>query len=151
MRTIADILKEHTFFQDLSDEDLTFIAGCGKNIVFKEGEMIANSGDSADLFYLIREGRVSLILHTPPQKPFVFQTLGHNEILGLSWLVPPYRWTVTAKASKKIRAIAFDGKCIREKCEKEPRLGFLLMKHLVSVLIQREEAAMLHVLDVFGK
>lgn len=151
MKTIADLLKEHDFFKDLTPDDLEFIAGCGKNVVFHEGETIAKPGDQVNAFYLIREGRVSLILESPPHSPFLFQTLATNEILGLSWLIPPYLWTVTAKATLQTRAIAFDGKCIREKCEKEPRLGYLLMKHLVSILVKREEATMLHVLDVYGK
>lgn len=151
MKTIADILREHSFFQDLSQEDLEFIAGCGKNVVFREGEVIASHGDPADLFYLIRVGQVSLILDNPPHTPFLFQTLGANEILGLSWLIPPYLWTAKAEATAETRAIAFDGSCIRKKCEKEFRLGYLLMKHLVSVLVKREDAIRLHLLDVYGK
>ena len=53
MKKIADILKEHTFFQDLSPEDLEFVAGCGKNAVFKEGEVIASLGTPANDFFLI--------------------------------------------------------------------------------------------------
>ncbi len=151
MRTIADILSKHAFFEDLSPEDLAFIAGCGKNVVFREGDLIAKPGDPANEFYLIREGHVSLILETPTQKPFVFQTVGPDEILGHSWLIEPYIWTISAKAILQTRAVSFDGKCIREKCEKEPRLGFLLMKHLTAILAKREEAAMLHLLDVYGK
>lgn len=151
MKTIADSLTEHEFFKDLSQDDLTFIAGCGKRVAFHEGDVIAKPGEPADLFYLITHGQVSLLIDHTPRKPFLFQTLGPDEIVGLSWLIPPYRWTVTAIASLLTRAIAFDGACIREKCEKEPRLGFLLMKHLVSILVKRDEGAMLHILDVYGK
>jgi len=150
IKKIVDILKEHSFFQGLSPEDLEFIAGCGKNVVFKEKAVIAKPGDAADLFYLICRGRVSLILEHHPYKPFIFQTLGENEILGLSWLIPPYRWTVAAQAIETVVAIALDGGCIREKCEKDPDLGFKLMKHLASVMVSREEAARLHLLDIYG-
>lgn len=150
MKKIVDILSEHTFFQDLSKEHLEFIAGCGKNVVFEEKEVIAKPGDAADDFYVIRHGQAALILEIPPHKPFIFQTLGENEILGLSWLIPPYRWTITAQARQTLRAIAIDGACLREKCEKDPILGFKLMKHLVEVLVAREEAARLHLLDIYG-
>jgi len=151
MKTIADILKEHPFFQDLSSEDLTFVAGCGKNVLFKEGEMIAKPGDPANDFYLIREGQVALVVEIPPHKPFVYQTLNANEILGLSWLIPPYQWTVSVRAVQLTRAIALDGACLRKKCEEDPRLGFKLMKHLAQVLVMRGEAALLHLLDVYGE
>jgi CRP-like cAMP-binding protein len=150
-KTIADILNEHSFFEGLSPEDLSFIAGCGKNVLFKEGEIIAKPGDPANEFYLIREGHVVLSIEIPPRKSFVYQTLGPNEILGLAWLIPPYLWTVSAKAQVITRAIAIDGSCLRKKCENDPGLGYKLMKHLVQVLVRREEATRLHLLDVYGE
>ena len=66
MKTIADILNEHSFFQDLSPEDLAFIAGCGKNVVFQEGQIIASPGDPANEFYLIRKGQCCSLARNPP-------------------------------------------------------------------------------------
>lgn len=150
MKTIADILHEHSFFQGLSTEDRTFIAGCGKNVIVQEGQIIAHPGDPANEFYLIREGRIALYIDNPPRKPFLIQTLGTNEIAGLFWLIPPYRWTVTAQALSTAKAIALDGACLRQKCEKDPRLGFKLMQRLCQILIIREDAYRLHLLDVYG-
>lgn len=151
MEKIADILKKHSFFKEVSEKDLEFIAGCGKNVVFEKRAVIARPGDAADQFYLIRHGHAALIMELPPHAPFIYQTLGENEILGLSWLIPPYRWTVTVQAIETVRAIAIDGACLREKCEKDPALGFKLMKHLVEVLAAREDATRLHLLDIYGK
>lgn len=151
MKTMADIIKEHAFFKDLSKDHLDFISGCGKNIVFSEGQEIAKPGDPADTFYLIKEGHVALSLETSTGKPFIFLTLGKNDILGLSWLIPPYLWTAGVRVVRTVRAIAFDGACLRRKCDAEPQLGYVLMKHLVQVLVARENAAMLHLLDVYGK
>lgn len=150
MKKIVDILSGHSFFKELSPDDLAFIGGCGKNVFFEEKTVIAKPGDPADEFYLIRHGQVALLLETPSHKPFIYQTIGENEILGLSWLIPPYRWTVSVQVIQPLRAIAIDGACLREKCEKDSNLGFKLMKHLVEVLVAREEAARLHLLDVYG-
>jgi CRP/FNR family transcriptional regulator, cyclic AMP receptor protein len=150
MKTINDILSEHSFFQGLSSEDLSFISGCGKNVIFQEQQVIANPGDSADEFYLIRDGLIAITLETLLHKPFVFQTLSTNEIVGLSWLIPPYQWTVSAHAVQRTRAIAINGSCLRDKCERDPRLGFKLMKQLVKELVKREDAIRLHLLDVYG-
>lgn len=150
MKTIADILKEHSFFQDLTTEELTFVAGCGKNVHFQEGQVIASPGDPANEFYLIRDGQVALSIEAPPRKPFLFQTLGVNEIVGLSWLIPPYQWTVSVQAQRTTKAIALDGACLRQKCENDPRLGYTLMKHLVQVMVIRQDAGLLHLLDVYG-
>lgn len=151
MKKIVDIIAEHSFFKDITRENLDFIAGCGKNVVFKEGEVIANPGDVANTFYLINKGKVVISLDLAPRKPFIFQTLGKNDILGVSWLIPPYRWMVSAQAVEATHAIALDGECLRKKCEEDVRLGYLLMKHLVQVLVAREDAARLHLLDVYAK
>lgn len=150
MKKIIDILSEHSFFHGLPPKDLEFIAGCAKNVVFKEGHLIANHGDPADEFYLIRHGQVAISIEIPPRKPFLFQTLSEHDILGFSWLIPPYQWTFTAKASQTTRAISINGACLREKCEADTRLGFTLMKRLVQVLVTSEDAARMHLLDVYG-
>lgn len=151
MKNIVDILTEHSFFRGLPAEDIAFIAGCAKNVVFREQQMIAHQGAPADEFYLIREGQVSITLEIPPQRTFVFRTLGPNEILGFSWLVPPYQWPFTAYATTLTHAIAIHGTCLREKCENNPHLGFELMKRLVHVLVKGEDASRLQLLDVYGK
>lgn len=150
MKTISEILIEHAFFRDLPAEDIAFIAGCGKNVIFQEGQLIAKPGDPANDFFLIREGKTVISIEVPPRKPFAYQTLGEQEILGLAWLIPPYQWTVSAHAVERTRAIALDGACLRDKCEKEPRLGYKVMKHLVQELVKRENSLRLHLLDVYG-
>lgn len=150
MKQMIEILREHSFFQDLSEEDLKFVSGCAKNVVFNERDTIARVGDLSSCFYLIREGQIALSLDVTPGKPFVFQTLNSHDIVGLAWLIPPYRWTVTAQAIQSTSTIAFDGARIRKKCEEDPSLGFALMKHIVQLLIFREDALRLHLLDVYG-
>lgn len=150
IKKIADLLSEHPFFSELSPGQLEFIAGCGKNVVFKEKESIAKPGDPADLFYLITHGSAALILEGRQNRPFIIQTLGEQEILGLGWLIPPYRWTIAAQAVDTVRAIAFDGACIRKKCEGDPALGYILMRHLAELLVNRQEATWLHLNDVYG-
>lgn len=147
---IAELIEKHSFFEGLSKEQIEFIAGCGKNIVFEEGKIIAKPGEPADDFYLIREGRVALTIAVPPRKPFLFQTLGASDLVGLSWLIPPYLWTVGAQAVSLTKAIAIDGACLRKKCESDPSLGYKLMQHLVKILVLREDACRLHLLDVYG-
>jgi CRP/FNR family cyclic AMP-dependent transcriptional regulator len=151
MKTILDLLKECSFFSDLSHEELEFIASCGRLVHFCQGEKIASYGDSADSFFLIRDGKVALSIETLVERPFLFKTLGPFDIVGLSWLIPPYRWTSSAYAQTEVKALAFHGKCIREKCEKDHHLGFKLMKHLLQVMVEREDALKLHLIDIYGK
>ncbi len=151
MKNIADLLVSHPFFSGISSEEISSFAGCGKNVVFSSGEVIARIGDPAETFYLLREGHIDLCLEMRAKKPYVFQTLGKGDILCVSWLIPPYRWMATAIAKETTRAIALDGLCLREKCEKDPLLGFQLLKQVVQHLVSREEALRLHLLDIYAK
>ena len=101
-------------------------------------------------FYLIRHGRVALEVARPAAARCTFETLGEGDIVGLSWLLPPYRWGYDARAIELVRAIALDAKCLRGKCEADHDLGYELMKRFVPVLVQRLQATRLQLLDVYG-
>ena len=60
----------------------------------------------ADEFYLIRHGRVALELSAPGRGAVTVRDPRAGDILGLSWLIPPYRWTYDARALEPVRAIA---------------------------------------------
>ena len=140
--TLEPILKEHPFFAEL-------ISGCARNVRFESGALIARQGDAADAFYLIREGRVAVAFPSP-QREMTIQTLSAGDLLGWSWLMPPYEWQFDVKAVKATRAIAMDGKCLRIKCEDDTRLGYELMKRLSRVMVERLQATRLQLLDVYG-
>jgi CRP/FNR family transcriptional regulator, cyclic AMP receptor protein len=76
------------------------------------------------------------------------QTLEGGDVLGWSWLVPPYRWRFDAGAIELTRAIALDGKCLRAKCEADHCLGYDLLKRFLAVMVQRLEAAQLQLVNV---
>ena len=62
------------------------------------------------------------------------QTLHDGDILGWSWLIPPYKWKYDGRAAEMTRAIAFDGKCLRDKCEHDHDMGYELLKRIASIL-----------------
>ena len=77
-------------------------------------------------------------------------TLGEGDILGWSWLMPPYHWQFHARAVEVTRAIALDGKCLRTKCEQNHDLGYELLKRFCHIIERRLEATRLQLLDVYG-
>ena len=151
MKTLEPLLAEHAFFRDLPPEYLHILVGCASNAVFESGIYIFREGENADNFYLIREGKVALETNAPGQGAVTVQTLSKGEVLGWSWLVPPFRWCFDARAIEPTRAIALDGKCLRDKCEADPRLGFELLKRFAGVIVSRLQAARMQTLDIYGK
>ncbi len=151
MQTLEPILAEHPFFQGLAAEDIQLLVGCASNVVFKDGAMICREGDAANQFYLIREGKVALEVYAPGRGQIVLQTIGAGELVGWSWLIPPYQWRFDVRAVEPVRAIALDGKCLRGKCDANPRLGYELLKRVAQVFTERLLATRLQLLDVYGK
>ncbi len=107
-------------------------------------------GDEANTFYVLRHGTVALETFVPTRGPVTIETLEAGEVVGWSWLFPPYRWHFDARALSLVRATVFDGACLREKCEADPRLGYDLMSRFAQVVIERLQSTRLRLLDVYG-
>ena len=150
MEGLERIIKEHPFFAGLDPAFSELICGCARNVRFDPGEYLFHEGATADRFYLVRHGRIALQTAAPGRGAGTFQTLGEGEVVGVSWLIPPYRWTFDAKALELVRAIALDALCLRGKCEDDHDLGYEMMKRFMPVLIQRLQATRLQILDVYG-
>lgn len=150
METLQRILAEHPFFQGLADDHLALITGCAKNARFVAGTLIFKEGDPADTFYLIRHGGVLLELDHPGRDPLVIDSLKEGQVLGASWLFPPYRWMFDAHARTLVRALAIDGKCLRTKCDAMPELGYELMKRFSQEFVSRLHHSRLQLLDMYG-
>ncbi|MFN8222465.1 MAG: cyclic nucleotide-binding domain-containing protein [Gaiellales bacterium] len=150
MQTLAEILDETPVFHGLPAETLELIAGCAKNEAFTEGTVIVEQGDPADAFLLVRRGRVALELHAPSRGPLVIETIDPGEIVGWSWLFPPYRWHLAVRALDDVGAVSFDGACLRGKLERDHALGFELMRRFARIVIDRLEHTELRLLDVYA-
>jgi CRP/FNR family cyclic AMP-dependent transcriptional regulator len=150
VETIADLLEHHAFFAGMPPEDLALIAGCGQNTGFRPGQFLFHEGEPAERFYVIRHGRVALEIHAPGKGPLVIDTIGAGQLVGVSWLFPPYRWNFDGRAVEATQAIELDGACLRGKCDADPRFGYTLMKRFAAVLERRMQSARLRLLDLYG-
>jgi CRP-like cAMP-binding protein len=150
METLAELIASSPVFAGLTDDDLALVAGCAKNTGFKDGDLLFREGDDADTFYLVRRGRVAFELHTPDRGGLVIDTADPGDVVGWSWLFPPYRWHFDARAVDEVRAIAFDGACLRGKCADDTRLGYELMQRFAAVMIDRLQHTRFRLLDVYG-
>lgn len=150
-RGIGDLLKTHAFFEGLGDEAIEFIAGCGSNVVFEPDNYIFREDDPADFFYVIRSGRVAIEVHGPERGALVLDVVGESQIVGASWLFPPYRWEFDARAVEEVRAVRLDATCLRAKCEEDHTLGFELMKRVAEIMRQRMHSARMRLVDLYGR
>jgi CRP/FNR family transcriptional regulator, cyclic AMP receptor protein len=151
VQTIEQLLDQAPALQALGADHRATLAGCASNCVFTRGERIMREGDPADAFYVVRDGTVALETEVPGRGAIVLQTLHDGELLGWSWLVPPYRVAFDARSLATTHAIALDGACLRGKCEADPALGYALLKILSAVFVARLQDTRLRLLDLYGK
>ncbi len=150
MKSIHDLLHEHPFFEGLDPEMVDLISGCGINTRFGPDQVLFAANDPADRFYVIRRGKVALEIDTPRAGPLVIETLGPGEVLGVSWMLPPYRSTFGARAIDDTSAVSIDAKCLRDKCDADADLGYQLFKRFAGLVRDRLQATRVQLLDVYG-
>ena len=151
VRDVRDLLAPQPIFAGLADEYLDLIAACGSNVRFARGTQIFREGEPADTFYVVRQGRAAVEIHLPQGGSLVLDTVGSGEVLGWSWLFPPYRWHFDARAVDDVRAIALDGACLRGKCEQDPQLGFELVRRFAQLVLDRLQSTRLRLIDLYGE
>jgi CRP-like cAMP-binding protein len=149
MQDLESILAEHRFLKGLAPSQLQELVSCASNVRFDAGQYIFHQGEEANTFFAIRQGKVALEIFVPGRGGVTIQDVGEGDILGWSWLIPPHRWRFDARAVELTRALAFDGVCLRRKCEEDHDFGYELLRRFSEVITQRLEATRLQILDVY--
>ncbi|ATL32565.1 Crp/Fnr family transcriptional regulator [Streptomyces formicae] len=121
-----------------------------REVSFPVGTRIFEEGGRADRFWIIRTGSVVLDMHVPGRRAPAIETLGHNELVGWSWLFPPYVWQLGAVAQSPVRAHEFDAMAVRLMCEDDPALGAVVGQWVGRVLAHRLQSARTRLLDLYA-
>ena len=148
-RDLSTLLRRTPFSQGMSEDAVALMAGCAENVRFADGERLFQADTPAEASYLIRAGRVSMELHGGGGA-IPLETAEEGELVGWSWLFPPYCWHFDAVAVGSVRALRFDGACLRAKCEADPAFGYDLVKRILYQAQQRLERSRMQALDLYG-
>lgn len=151
MRTLDALIAESPAFAGLEHDQLDLIAGCSWNVVFDAGQRLFREGDPANTFFLVRHGLVALDAFSPHRGVVTLDTVGPGELTGWSWLMPPYRWHFTGRAIEDVRAVEFDGACLRSKFDTDPALGYALLSRFATIIVERLQATRFQLMDVYGE
>ncbi|HUV22446.1 MAG TPA: cyclic nucleotide-binding domain-containing protein [Gammaproteobacteria bacterium] len=147
MPSIAEYLAIHDFFSGLNDDYIKLLADFATERQVSRGEVLFQQGKPADKFYLVRKGKVSVQVPALVGPALELQVLGEDQILGWSWLIPPYRWNFLARAVEDTEFLEFDGRAILARCEKDPRFGYELFKLFTALMSERLNAARQKMMD----
>ncbi len=144
METLSEILSDYLIFHDLSDKSLKILSSVTTLVQFRPEEVIFCKGEKSKYFYLIRKGRTVLEDFLEEKGAVTVQVLGEGDVLGWSWLIPPYRWHFEAKAVDDVEAFRIDAEKIREKMAEDHDLGYELLRRFINIVVDRLQATRLH-------
>ena len=140
-------LQSHNVFSGLDAEQLGVLADHSEEISVTAGELLFKQEEPAEQFYIVLDGSIEVEVPSIMGPALIVQTLGEDDILGWSWLIPPYKWTFEAKAHKDSELLCFDGKKLLQYCEKHNDFGYALMKQFAALMSERLHAARLKMMD----
>ena len=149
IQSLQNVLADHPFFAGMPDRYLELITGCASNVRLESGQIIFREGEDAQQFYLIRQGKVALQMFSERRGPLTILTVGEGEVLGWSWLFPPYRWKFAARTLEATRAIAIQGQCLRSKADSDHDHGYELLRRFVHLVEDRLDATRLQLVNVY--
>ena len=138
---IATRVALHPFLAGMNRPQLALLTDCAMATNFKKKQTIFREGEMANRFYLIETGKVVLESSEGLSSPVIIDTINPGDLLGWSWMFPPYTWQFTARAVEPTAAIFFYGTILREFCEKDHSLGYELLKRMSVVMVKRLQAA----------
>jgi CRP-like cAMP-binding protein len=131
----------HPFLAGMNRRQLALLTDCAMAAHFKTGQTILRGGEFANRCYLIETGKVVVESGDRFGEPLLIETIGAGDLLGWSWMFPPYTWQFTARAIEPTTAIFFYGAILRECCEKDHSVGYELLKRISAVMVKRLQAA----------
>jgi CRP/FNR family transcriptional regulator, cyclic AMP receptor protein len=136
----AAALAAHPFLHGMSRDHLAVLAEAASDVVFPARQRLFEDGGHAARFWLIQSGCVCLDLHVPGLGPVTIETIGLGELLGWSWLFPPYQWAFGAVAVGPVEAFQFDARAVRARCASDQEFGYELTRRLAGIVANRLQA-----------
>lgn len=117
---------------------------------YPEGTRLFSEGTPAYKFWIVRSGAVSLECRVPGGRPAVIENLGTGDLVGWSWLYPPYRWHLDAVATTPVRTYEFDARNVRMLMRADLAFGCAIAHWVGQVLAHRLQATRVRLLDLYA-
>lgn len=134
----------------LSTEHRGRLMSHAREVNFREGARIFDEGTRADSFWIVRSGTVTLEIPVPGRRPTPIESLGPGELVGWSWLFPPYMWQLGAEAMTPVRAYEFDATTVRMLMDADPAFGSALGHWVGRVLALRLHQTRTRLMDTYA-
>ena len=149
METIHDALKKHPFLTGFSDDIIEKLIPISEHKNFSENEIIFRQGTNAYNFYLVDTGLLSVGFDPKLHSPVNIQQITDGEVLGWSWLIPPYHWQFDAKAVEESKTIMLDAVKLRQMFEFQHEIGYNFSRRILQIVSKRLSATRIQFWDIY--
>ncbi len=147
---VADLANQ-PYLAGLAPKYVELLADCATHVIWSAGETICSEGGMANSFFLIYHGKVAIEVDVPGPGVVTIETLDAGDVLGWSWLFPPYRWHFDVRATELTRMIEINASCLRAKIAEDHEFGFEMMRRFAQTIIERLQSTRLQLLDMYGQ
>jgi CRP-like cAMP-binding protein len=134
---------------DLDEDELEFLESVATEVTYPTGAVIFEEDQYADTFYLVADGKAGLEVVLASRPPFLIETVGPGEMLGVSWLTHPFRWNWTARALSPTTLVAFDADAVRRQCRDDCKLATRVYLTVVDESQRRLHATRVRLIDPY--
>ena len=145
------LLAEHPFFRGISESYIDYLAECADQITFNSGDYVFRYQKPADEFYILLEGNVLLLNNIPGKNIIPLETVNAPNIVGWSWVEPPYQWHFDAKAQTALKCLSIQAGKLRVKMNTDKEFGFEIYRRFFSVVVDRLQASRMQSMDLYAK
>lgn len=124
----------------LPPEQIARLAAVARHVSLPRTHRLFEEGAPADRFWIVDAGAVALDVLVPGVGRLVIETLGRGDVVGLSWLVPPYQWQFGAVCTQSMQAFEFDARAVRAAGAEDPAFGYAITMRFMTVASHRLQA-----------
>jgi CRP-like cAMP-binding protein len=144
-------LEQIPWFQELKPEHLQKIIEISFLRMLKAGEVLFREGDQEDCLYIVLEGRVALDIFIPHRGKIRIYTVEKWDVFGWSSVTPTiHQRTAGATAVTDGLVVCIDSKKLRQICDEDHDLGYIVIRRLTNIVAGRLLVTRLQMIDMFA-
>lgn len=144
-------LRKIQWFQELKPGHLQKLADIAHLQRMKNGEILFREGDKEDYLYIVLEGRVALDIFVPHRGKMRIYTAEPMDVFGWSSVTPSiHQRTASAVCVMDGLVVGIDAEKLRQTCEEDHDLGYVVMRRLANIVASRVLVTRLQLLDMFA-
>ncbi len=139
------------FTRGLDSAQQERLAEIATPVSWPAGTTIFREGERGSVLYVVEEGCVAIEIAVPGRGRVNILTVGPGEVFGWSSLFYQRPKTASARTIQPTTAFALDAARLREFCDADSRMGYILTQRILAVVSERLKATRMQLLDIYGQ